>query len=82
MMILLVLYKNYCKPSKTLSEEQLNAAVSAAVEEEDRALAAALEATSFYSSLGKPRQSVGSGSQPRFSSPGGRHGEVSHNIHD
>lgn len=75
MMILLVLYKNYCKPSKTLSEEQLNAAVTAAAEEEDRALAAALEATSFYTALGKKRKSSGNNSpticSPRFSSVGG-----------
>lgn len=75
MMILLVLYKNYCKPHKTLSEEQLNAAVTAAVEEEDRALKAALEATSFYTSLSKPRESLESTSpalcSPRFSSVGG-----------
>ncbi|KAL0273121.1 UNVERIFIED_CONTAM: hypothetical protein PYX00_005873 [Menopon gallinae] len=75
MMILLVLYKNYCKPSKTLSEEQLNAAVTAAVEEEDRALKAALEATSFYTSLSKQRQSITHESNaitsPRFSSVGG-----------
>lgn len=75
MMILLVLYKNYCKPSKTLSEEQLNAAVTAAAEEEDRALQAALEATSFYTSLEKRRQSLENASQillsPRFSSVGG-----------
>lgn len=75
MMILLVLYKNYCKPSKTLSEEQLNAAVTAAVEEEDRALKAALEATSFYTSLSKQRQSITPESNaitsPRFSSVDG-----------
>lgn len=75
MMILLVLYKNYCKPSKSLSEEQLNAAVTAAAEEEDRALQAALEATSFYTSLGKQNSSLDNSNQvllsPRFSSVGG-----------
>ncbi|KAK6637667.1 hypothetical protein RUM44_008089 [Polyplax serrata] len=86
MMILLVLYKNYCKPSKTLSEEQLNAAVTAAAEEEDRALQAALEATSFYTALDKRRQSMENTSQvllsPRFSSVGGGYSHLAPPLKD
>lgn len=69
LMVLLVVYKSKCK-SRSLSDEHLEAAVAAAVIEEEEELA--LNALSLYG----PRRSLGNmsapiGIYPRFSSLGG-----------
>ncbi|XP_067000270.2 uncharacterized protein [Anabrus simplex] len=63
LMVLLVVYKSKCK-SKSLSDEQLNAAAAEAVAQEDSQIAAATAA--FYSTnvRSTPRRSVGNMSAP------------------